>query len=89
MLECCACNSSALSHTRWYVDFLQRSSWLRDVTGFDIVPELEAVLLGWVGGRGAQLVEEVTEDEIGQQCTELLRTFTGNKHIPLPCHVIR
>jgi hypothetical protein len=54
-----------------------------------VVPELEGVLLGWVGGKGAQLVEEMMEDEIGQNCTELLRKFTQNKDIPLPCHVIR
>jgi hypothetical protein len=82
-------NSLALSCTRWYVDVLQRSSWLRDLTGFDVVPGLEGVLVGWVGGRGAQLVEEITEEEIGQQCTELLRKFTQNRDIPLPCHVIR
>ena len=71
------------------MDFLQRSLWLRDVTGFDVIPALEGVLLGWVGGKGAQLVEEMMEDEIGQHCTELLRKFTHNKDIPLPCHVIR
>jgi len=78
-----------MSCTRWSVDVLQRSAWLRDVTGFDVIPELEGVLLGWVGGKGAQLVEEMVEDEIGQHCTELLRKFTQNKDIPLPCHVIR
>jgi demethoxyubiquinone hydroxylase (CLK1/Coq7/Cat5 family) len=71
------------------VDVLQRSSWLWDVTGFDVITELEGVLLGWVGGKGAQLIEEMMEDEIGQHHTDLLRKFTQNKDIPLPCHVIR
>ena len=49
----------------------------------------KGVLVGWVGGRGAELVEEVTEQEIGEHCTQLLRQFTRNKHIPLPVRVIR
>jgi hypothetical protein len=57
--------------------------------GFDVIPELEGVLLGSVGGKGAQLIEDMMEDEIGQHCTNLLRKFTQNKEIPLPCHVIR
>jgi hypothetical protein len=73
----------------WYVDVLQCSSWTRDITGFDVIDGHEGVLLGWVGGKGAELVEEITEDEIGQQCTELLKKFTLNENIPLPCQVIR
>lgn len=74
---------------RWYMHVLQRSSWTRDLTGFDVIHGQEGVLLGWVGGKGAELVEEMTEDEIGQQCTELLKKFTMNENIPLPCQVIR
>ena len=71
------------------MDVLQQLAWFWDVTGFDVIPELEGVLLGWVGGKEAHLVEEMMEDEIGQHCTELLTKFTQNKHIPLACHVIR
>ncbi|XP_069688815.1 uncharacterized protein [Periplaneta americana] len=66
-----------------------RSSWTRDLTGFDVLLGQEGVLLGWVGGKGAELVEEVTEEEVGQHCTELLRKFTLNNEIPLPQNVIR
>jgi hypothetical protein len=72
-----------------FVYVLQCSSWTRDLTGFDVVLGQEGVLLGWVGGKGAELVEELTEDEIGQHCTELLRKFTLSDNIPLPRRVIR
>jgi hypothetical protein len=71
------------------VDVLQQLSWLQDVTGFDVIPELEGVLLVWVGGKRAHLIEEMMEDENGQHCRVSLRKFTQNKDIPLPCHVIR
>jgi hypothetical protein len=35
------------------------------------------------------LVEDMTEEEIGQHCTELLRKFTCNECIPCPRQVIR
>ncbi|KAJ9592067.1 hypothetical protein L9F63_001406, partial [Diploptera punctata] len=67
----------------------EKCSWTRDLTGFDVVYGQEAVLVGWVGGKGAELVEELTEEEVGEHCTTLLRQFTRNKNIPLPTRVIR
>ncbi|XP_021918923.1 spermine oxidase-like isoform X2 [Zootermopsis nevadensis] len=69
--------------------YKERSSWTQDLTGFDVVCGQEGVLLGWVGGKGAELVEDLAEEEIGQHCTDLLRKFTLNEYIPLPRRVIR
>ncbi|XP_066992054.2 uncharacterized protein [Anabrus simplex] len=65
------------------------SSWTRHLTGFDVLPKHKGVLLGWVGGKGAELVEQLTEDDVGRHCSELLRKFTQQPDIPLPRSVIR
>ncbi|GLH03199.1 Protein anon-37Cs [Gryllus bimaculatus] len=70
-------------------DYSEAAAWTRDLTGFDVLPNHKAVLLGWVGGRGAELVENFSETEIAIHCTELLRTFTQQANIPKPHKVIR
>lgn len=63
--------------------------WTRYLSGFDPVLDQPNMLLGWVGGRGAALVENISEDQIGKQCAELLKKFTGNKNVTNPVKVIR
>lgn len=63
--------------------------WMRDISGFDVLHNVEGVLLGWIGRQGAIAVEDLNEYTIGEQCTLLLRHFTGNPDIPLPDQVIR
>ncbi|XP_049952496.1 uncharacterized protein LOC126468312 isoform X1 [Schistocerca serialis cubense] len=67
----------------------QEFSWTRDVTGFDVVLTQRAVLLGWVGGNGAILVEDLPEKLVGEHCTQLLQKFTKRNDIPLPRAVYR
>ncbi|XP_046385718.1 spermine oxidase-like isoform X2 [Ischnura elegans] len=63
--------------------------WTRDISGFDVLHNHKGVLLGWVGSKGAEIVEKIPEDEVGRQCVLLLRKFTRNKDIPFPKRVIR
>lgn len=49
--------------------------WTRDLIGFDILPNHEAVLLGWVGGRGAYTVETLSEQQIATDCENLLKHY--------------
>lgn len=49
--------------------------WTRDLTGFDVLPNHEGVLLGWVGGRGAYIVESLSEEQIAIDCENLLRHY--------------
>ncbi|CAH1398506.1 unnamed protein product [Nezara viridula] len=58
--------------------------WTCDLTGFDPVVGLPNVLVGWVGGEGAVLMEAFSADLIGQHCTQVLREITGNTEIPIP-----
>lgn len=72
----------------WKWDKGYGNDWTRYMTGFDLVHGQENMLIGWVGGRGAELVEGVTEEDIGITCTKLLRKFT-KKDIPYPVRVFR
>lgn len=60
------------------------ASWIKDLTGFDVLDNHDGVLLGWVGGRGAYVVEKLSEDEVASDCVEALRRFIGRDHIPAP-----
>lgn len=66
-------------------------AWMRQITGFDVVTSYPNVLLGWVGGKSVELMEQLSEEQIAHQCTELFRRFLGSmfNNIPLPYKVIR
>lgn len=63
-----------------HVDFPE---WVYDMTGFDSVREQSNMLMGWIGGRGAELIEKETDEEIGRICSLLISRFLGIK-VPSP-----
>ncbi|XP_059471126.1 spermine oxidase-like [Neocloeon triangulifer] len=65
------------------------AAWCKDMTGFDIMPSNYGnVILGWVGSESAKLVETLPEDQIGMDCTKVLRKFL-NRNVPVPKRVFR
>lgn len=56
--------------------------WTRDLTGFDILPDREGVLLGWVGGHGARIIETMSEQDVATDCENLLKQFLNLDSIP-------
>lgn len=56
--------------------------WTRDLTGFDVVPNHEGVLLGWIGGRGACIIETLSEQQIAMDCENLLKYYLKFDKIP-------
>lgn len=40
------------------------AQWTRDFTGFDVMSDHRAVLLGWIGGKGARIVETLSEEQV-------------------------
>ncbi|XP_031842850.1 uncharacterized protein LOC116431479 [Nomia melanderi] len=58
------------------------ASWARDLTGFDVLPDRDGVLLGWVGGRGAYTIETLTEQQVAADCESLLKQFLNLDSIP-------
>lgn len=73
----------------WNYDTPYGDDWARYLSGFDPVLDQPHMLLGWVGGRGAELVEGIPEEDIGKKCAEVLRIFAGNPAISNPVRVIR
>lgn len=66
-----------------------KHQWARDITGFDVISHEKPILLGWVGGEGAMEMEKMTEEDLAEELTEILRNFTKNLEIPLPKKVLR
>lgn len=58
------------------------------MTGFDILPCPGNVLLGWVGGEGAKIVESLPPSEVAKHCTQLLQKFLA-RPVPAPTRVFR
>lgn len=47
------------------------------------------VLLGWIGGREAKMIESVDIEIISSVCTKLLRKFLNSPDIPAPLKIFR
>lgn len=52
--------------------------WARDLIGFDGVRRQPKILVGWIGGDGARLMEQESDSKIGETCLRILKKF-------LPC----
>lgn len=69
-----------------------KEPWYHYLTGFDVVQASNpAVLLGWVGSKGALYLAEtdIGDEELGQECVKVLEEFTGHPAIPKPFKTIR
>lgn len=56
--------------------------WTRDLTGFDVLAGHRAVLLGWIGGKGARIIETLSDQQIIQDSAKLFRYFLKNNDVP-------
>lgn len=56
--------------------------WTRDLTGFDVLSGHRSVLLGWIGRKGACIVESLSEQQMIRDCSELFRYFLKNNEVP-------
>lgn len=66
------------------------ASWTKYLTGFDILQEEKnGVLLGWIGGRGAHIIEKLSEQQVAHDCLKLLKVFLKGKDIPFPRRCLR
>ncbi|RZC40979.1 spermine oxidase-like, partial [Asbolus verrucosus] len=70
-------------------DLEDESSWIRNITGFDSVVHAPNVLLGWIGGEGVKVMEDLSDEAVGALCIKLLRRFVRNKTVPDPVRVVR
>ncbi|XP_034936722.1 uncharacterized protein [Chelonus insularis] len=65
-------------------DIEKLAPWTKDLSGFDVSQHHEAVLIGWIGGKGAYTIENLTDQEVGDECIYLLRYFFKNNYLPAP-----
>lgn len=63
--------------------------WAQDLTGFDVLQSHKGLLLGWIGGKSARIIERISEEEVGIGCTNLLRHFLKDYNIPNAKECIR
>lgn len=69
---------------------LQRS-WIKKLFGFTVLKPTERyghVLCGWIAGHESEYMETLSEQEVTQSITQLIRRFTGNPIIT-PTRVLR
>ncbi|XP_076373029.1 spermine oxidase-like [Tachypleus tridentatus] len=73
----------------WTSSTEESSEWVRGIRGFDTVKGHSNVLLGWISGKDAELMQTLGEEEVKIRFAVLLRTFLGRNDITLPSNVIR
>ena len=50
-------------------------AWAYDLIAFDVVRRQPNLLIGWIGGLGARLMEQELDVEIGETCVRILERF--------------
>ena len=63
--------------------------WERFIFNFSPVEGQERLLVCWVAGQAAVVVDGLEDEEIRRKLSLLLRTFTGDPALPLADRVIR
>lgn len=56
--------------------------WTKFLTGFDLVSTAPNYLMCWVGGKGAEMMEDIGEHEVGETCMKILRIFLPDRELP-------
>uniref|UniRef100_A0A3P8VFH9 Polyamine oxidase n=1 Tax=Cynoglossus semilaevis TaxID=244447 RepID=A0A3P8VFH9_CYNSE len=68
-----------------------KSSWIKKLMGFTTLKPVERygyTLCGWIAGHESEYMETLSEQEVTQAVTQLLRRFTGNPIIT-PRRILR
>src|SRR6266487_3754359 len=60
--------------------------WFRKMSAFSKITD--HCLMGWVTGKESQFLETMTEKQVGEDCTRLLRRFLANEQFPHPDRVL-
>ena len=75
-------------HTGRY-DQQELPSWYKCIFGFEEVLDNPNVLAAWVSGSGARTMTSLTDTEVIDICTSLLRSFLADQNIPTPTNMLR
>lgn len=60
----------------------QLPEWTKFMLGFDLIDDAPNCLLSWVGGLGAPMMEQYSDQAVGETCLRVLRNFLPDKPEP-------
>lgn len=63
--------------------------WYKVICSFEEVYRQPKILAAWVSGREVEAMLSLSDEEILETCTRLLRTFTANPKMVAPVRIIR
>lgn len=63
--------------------------WYKVICSFEEVYRQPNILAAWISGQEAQAMLSLSDEEILETCTRLLRTFTANPQMVAPVRIIR
>ncbi|XP_007935059.1 peroxisomal N(1)-acetyl-spermine/spermidine oxidase [Orycteropus afer afer] len=68
-----------------------RDAWVRKLVGFLVLPSSGSahVLCGFIAGLESEFMETLSDEEVLQSLTQVLRKMTGNPQLPAPRSVLR
>lgn len=74
----------------WSADELNcRTDWTRGISAIEEVEGSKHVLVAYVAGPEASYMEKLSDEEVAEGITKLLRQFTGDASLPYPTTVLR
>jgi len=68
---------------------VNKTDWYHHILGFDEVLNNGKVLVCWLGGSGAQMMETLSEEKVKEDLTSLIRRLTGDESLPEPINIKR
>lgn len=68
---------------------IDRSDWTRSIVQFTCIPQSKRVLEVTIGASFCDEISNLRDEQIIQDSTEILKSFTKKKNIPFPVSVLR
>lgn len=62
-------------------------TWFRKIYSF--IKISDTLLLGWISGKAAEYMEQLSTTEVSEVCTSILRRFLNDPFVPAPKHCLR
>lgn len=56
--------------------------WYKKIYSFSKVTD--TLLLGWVSGKEAEFMETLSQEQVADICTHILRKFLNDPYVPKP-----
>lgn len=83
------CNEGSIKLAWSAEELCGRSDWTKGICAIDEVPGSRHLACVWISGQEAAAMETLTDNDIVDGLTRLLRQFTGNPCLPYPNMILR